>query len=132
MKGGVEKNNLLKGSKGLIFPVLWNEPFGLSIVESLYFGCPVFGTPYGSLNEIIQPSVGITSNSLSTLVDAVQNAGQFNPKVCHDYMMAHFTSTQMASNYLNKYEMVLNGHTLNQVPPVLKEIQTVKFLPFLP
>ena len=92
---GVEKNNLLKGSKGLIFPVLWNEPFGLSIVESLYFGCPVFGTPYGSLNEIIQLSVGITSNSLSTLVDAVQNAGQFDPKTCHQYVMENFTSTQI-------------------------------------
>jgi len=132
MKGGVAKNNLLKGSKGLIFPVLWNEPFGLSIVESLYFGCPVFGTPYGSLKEIIQPSVGVTSNSLSTLVDAVQNAGQFNPKVCHDYVMTHFTSTQMTANYLNKYEMVLKGHTLNQVPPILELVQTEKFLPFLP
>ena len=130
--GGVEKNNLLKGSKGLIFPVLWNEPFGLSIVESLYFGCPVFGTPYGSLKEIIHPSVGVISNSLSTLVDAVRNAGQFDPKICHDYVMAHFTSAQMTANYLNKYEIVINGHTLNQVPPILKTIQTEKFLPFLP
>ena len=132
MIGGAEKNNLLKGSKGLIFPVLWNEPFGLSIVESLYFGCPVFGTPYGSLKEIIQPSVGITSNSLSTLVDAVQNVGQFDPKICHDYVMTHFTSAQMTANYLNKYETVLSGQRLNAQPPILKEMQSVKFLPFLP
>lgn len=132
MKGGVEKNNLLKGSKGLIFPVLWNEPFGLSIVESLYFGCPVFGTPYGSLKEIIQPTVGITSNSLSTLVDAVKNVDQFKSKDCHEYVMDHFSSTQMTINYLKKYELVLNGHTLNQVAPVLKVILKDKFLPFLP
>lgn len=132
MLGGVEKNNLLKGSKGLIFPVLWNEPFGLSIVESLYFGCPVFGTPYGSLKEIIHPSVGVTSNSLSTLVDAVQNTDQFNPKICHNYVMAHFTSTQMTANYLNKYEMVLNGQYLNDTAPILTNIQKEKFLPFLP
>ena len=130
--GGVEKNNLLKGSKGLIFPVLWNEPFGLSIVESLYFGCPVFGTPYGSLNEIIQLSVGITSNSLSTLVDAVQNAGQFDPKICHQYVMDNFTSTQMTENYLKKYETVLSGQHLNDTAPILTKIQTEKFLPFLP
>lgn len=132
MIGGAEKNNLLKGSKGLIFPVLWNEPFGLSIVESLYFGCPVFGTPYGSLKEIIQPSVGITSNSLSTLVDAVQNVGQFDPKICHDYVMTHFTSAQMTANYLNKYETVLSGQHLNDTAPILTTIQTEKFLPFLP
>jgi glycosyltransferase involved in cell wall biosynthesis len=130
--GGVEKNNLLKGSKGLIFPVLWNEPFGLSIVESLYFGCPVFGTPYGSLTEIIQPNVGITSNSLSALVDAVQNANQFDPKICHEYVMENFTSTQMTNAYLSKYEMVMNGQQLNKIAPTLTTIQTEKFLPFLP
>lgn len=130
--GGVEKNNLLKGSKGLIFPVLWNEPFGLSIVESLYFGCPVFGTPYGSLKEIIQPNVGITSNSLSALVDAVQNANQFDPKICHEYVMENFTSTQMTNAYLSKYEMVMNGQQLNKIAPTLTTIQIEKFLPFLP
>jgi glycosyltransferase involved in cell wall biosynthesis len=130
--GGVEKNNLLKGSKGLIFPVLWNEPFGLSIVESLYFGCPVFGTPYGSLTEIIQPNVGITSNSLSALVDAVQNANQFDPKICHEYVMENFTSTQMTNAYLSKYEMVMNGQQLNKIAPTLTTIQIEKFLPFLP
>jgi len=132
MVGGTEKNNLLKGSKGLFFPVLWNEPFGLSIVESLYFGCPVFGTPYGSLTEIIHPSVGITSNSLSTLVDGVLHAGEFDTKTCHQYVMDNFTSTQMAVNYLKKYETVLNGHPLNEIAPILTTIQTEKFLPFLP
>ena len=132
MIGGAEKNNLLKGSKGLIFPVLWNEPFGLSIVESLYFGCPVFGTPYGSLKEIIHPSVGITSNSLSALVDAVQNASQFDTKICHQYVMDNFTSTQMTENYLKKYETVLSGQHLNDTAPILTNIQTEKFLPFLP
>jgi len=132
MKGGIAKNNLLKGSEGLIFPVLWNEPFGLSIVESLYFGCPVFGTPYGSLKEIIQPSVGVTSNSMGTLVDAVQHADQFDTKTCHAYVMDNFTSTHMTVNYLKQYEMVLNGHHLNKTAPILKAIQTEKFLPFLP
>ena len=132
MIGGAEKNNLLKGSKDLIFPVLWNEPFGLSIVESLYFGCPVFGTPYGSLKEIIHPSVGITSNSFSALVEGVQNADQFDPKFCHAYVMDNFTSTQMTDAYLSKYETVLNGQQLNKIAPTLTTIQTEKFLPFLP
>lgn len=130
--GGIAKNNLLKGSKGLIFPVLWNEPFGLSIVESLYFGCPVFGTPYGSLKEIIQPIIGLTSNSLSRLVEAVQNADQFDPKICHEYVMENFTSIQMTNAYLSKYETVLSGHQLNDTAPTLKTVQTEKFLPFLP
>lgn len=132
MKGGEEKNTLLKGSRGLIFPVLWNEPFGLSIVESMYFGCPAFGTPYGSLQEIIQPEVGFTSNSFSQLVEAVKNADQFDRKKCYEYVMENYTSIQMAANYINKYEVVLNGHPLNPTTPILKTIQVDKFLPFLP
>lgn len=53
MLGGDGKNAIINSSKGLIFPVLWHEPFGLAIVESLYFGCPVFGTPFGSLPELL-------------------------------------------------------------------------------
>ncbi len=44
MVGGDKKLEILNGSKGLIFPVLWHEPFGLAIIESLYYGCPVLGT----------------------------------------------------------------------------------------
>ena len=36
-----EKGEILNSSKGLVFPVLWHEPFGLAIIESLYYGCPV-------------------------------------------------------------------------------------------
>jgi hypothetical protein len=46
--------------------------------------------------------------------------------------MQNFTSTQMTDAYLSKYEMVMNGQQLNDQPPILKEIQSFKFLPFLP
>ena len=49
MVGGSEKTGLLNASRGMIFPVRWHEPFGLAVIESLYFGCPVFATPYGAL-----------------------------------------------------------------------------------
>ena len=68
MIGGVKKNEILDKSKGLIFPVRWHEPFGLAITESLYFGCPVFGTPYGSLPEIVNNEVGFLSNESTELV----------------------------------------------------------------
>lgn len=53
MVGGALKMQLLAASRGLIFPVRWHEPFGLAIIESMYFGCPVFATPYGAIPELI-------------------------------------------------------------------------------
>jgi glycosyltransferase involved in cell wall biosynthesis len=130
MVGGAAKNKLLNGSKALLFPVLWHEPFGLAIVESLYFGCPVIGTPYGSLPELVPQSVGFLSDKKADLVYFLKHLDGFNRSDCHEHVMEHFTSKKMAASYVLLYEKVLNGYALNDRSPVLLEIQHAKFLPF--
>lgn len=130
MKGGNEKNHILNGSKALLFPVLWHEPFGLAIIESLYFGCPVIGTPYGSLPELVPTELGFLSNKKEELVKAVRHIDDFDRAACHRYVMENFTSDKMAMAYLALYEKVVNGSPLNVIPPKLKQVQQEKFLPF--
>ena len=118
MVGGAEKCTYLQHSKGLIFPVRWDEPFGLAITESLYFGAPVFGTPYGSLPELVKPEVGFLTNSEQEMIAHLQNCGaSYSPATCHEYARDLFNSRVMAENYLKKYEQVLNGTPLNNQPP---------------
>lgn len=119
--GGEEKNHLLNHSKGLIFPVLWEEPFGLAIIESLYFGCPVFGTPYGSLPELVTKDVGFLSDSYRILTEAVKNADDFNKQRCHEYVIESFSASKMTGDYLRLYEKVLNGETLNPHEPHIEK-----------
>ncbi|MEI6410221.1 MAG: glycosyltransferase [Bacteroidota bacterium] len=128
MVGGAEKDRLLNGSKGLVFPVRWHEPFGLAIIESLYFGCPVFGTPYGALPEIVKPEFGYCSNRSEELSNAIENWATYNRKSCHEYALAEFNSKKMALSYLERYERVLANETLNSAAPRLKAVQTEKFL----
>jgi glycosyltransferase involved in cell wall biosynthesis len=128
--GGKEKNKYINQSKGLIFPVRWHEPFGLAIIESLYYGCPVFGTPYGSLQELIPKEVGHLSATQKELTDAVLNIDAYSRKKCHEYALDEFNSKKMAMNYLSKYEQVLNGKALNDSLPSLLHIQHEKFLPW--
>lgn len=123
-----KKAEILNRSKGLLFPVRWHEPFGLSIIESLFYGCPVFGTPYGSLPEIIKPDVGYLSNKKSELVDAIKNWDHYSNKHCHEYALDSFNSKKMALSYLEKYEIVLANKMLNPTAPKLIEIQNQKFL----
>ena len=130
MVGGEKKNKLLDASKGFLFPIRWHEPFGIAIIESLYFGCPVFATPYGSLPEIVTNEVGFLSTKSVELIDAIKNLDQFDVKKCHQYVMENFTSIQMTNAYLKFYEKVLNGETLNNQHPKLITPQTVKFLDF--
>ena len=128
MVGGIEKDNLLNGSRGLLFPVRWNEPFGIAITESLYFGCPVFGTPYGSLPELVTDDVGYLSDREDELAQAILNSDSYSRQRCHEYARDEFNSKKMALSYLKKYEMVINGESLNENEPRLKEIQKEKFL----
>ena len=128
MVGGEEKMNQLKHSKGLVFPVRWHEPFGLAIIESLYFGAPVFGTSYGSLPELINKDIGFLSNSSTTLSEAMKQHKDYNPKTCHDYAKTYFNAEVMSKAYLNLYEKVIQGKEINKNISQTLAVHTPKFL----
>ncbi len=107
MVGDSEKSEIITRSKGLIFPVLWDEPFGLAITESLYLGAPVFGSERGSLPELVTSDFGYLSNDESEIIRAIKEA-DFSPERCHQYASDCFNSQVMAMQYLKKYELVIN------------------------
>jgi len=131
MVGGKVKDNLLKHSKGLIFPVKWHEPFGLAITESLYYGCPVFGTPYGSLPELVNEDVGFLSNKRSELTQAVEEVSKYSRKRCHEYVLEEFNSIKMAKSYLERYERVLDAEALNSERPKLANMNQPRFMDWI-
>lgn len=130
MVGGIEKEKFLNVSRGLIFPALWHEPFGLAIIESLFYGCPVFGTPHGSLKELVTKEVGFLSCKKDEIADAIINANDFNLKICSAYAYENFNSKKMALDYLEKYNCVLKGQPLNPKKPELICTQKEKYLEF--
>jgi len=116
MVGGQEKFRLLNTSNGLVFPVRWHEPFGLAVIESLYFGCPIFSTPYGALPELVSPEQGCLSASKAELVSSIQDKS-FDMRACHQHAVTHFNAEKMARGYLEKYEQVLAGENLSRTHP---------------
>ena len=136
------RDSILNSSKGLIIPLLWQEPFSLSVVESLYYGCPVFGTPYGALPEQLgkKPTqrqgnfpasgsveayyseVGSLSLKKAELIDAVRTAGEFDPICCHDFAVSGFSARRMTDEYLGLYEQVTRGLPLHAEAPATKGI----------
>jgi len=119
MVGGEQKAGLLNGSRGMVFPVRWHEPFGLAIIESLYFGAPVFATPYGALPELVPPDCGVLADNADALAEAVR-ANRFDPRRCHAHVLEHFGAERMARDYLRVYERVLAGEKLNATQPVIQ------------
>jgi len=134
------RDALLNSSKGLVFPVLWPEPFGLAVIESLYFGCPVFGTPYGALPELLGRNMtgrkahngngtieafysdfGCLSVKKSELLEALKNADSYDRARCQAWVIENFSARHMAENYVRLYEQVLNKHSIHAESPVLSE-----------
>lgn len=114
------KIRVMEKSKGLIFPVQWHEPFGLAIIESLFAGCAVFGTPNGSLKELVPSEVGFLGSSEKEIVDGIQSF-DYDPRKCHEYAFDMFNSRKMALAYEQLYEKVLGGENLNPHVPTHNE-----------
>ncbi len=124
------KSAVMNSSKALLFPVLWHEPFGIAIIESLYFGCPVIGTPYGALPEIVTPEYGVLSASQSVLIEGLKGIDRFDNRACHDYAADNFNITKMTVEYIKLYERVMNGQKLSEVKPKISTEPQPKFLPW--
>jgi glycosyltransferase involved in cell wall biosynthesis len=120
MVGGQKKLELLEGSKGLIFPVRWHEPFGLAIIESLYMGAPVFGTPFGALPEIVSPACGLLAHTGRELVEGILS-NRFDPLDCHERAKNEFNHIKMGESYAHLYTKVIQGGTLQKQAPLLRE-----------
>lgn len=118
MVSNAGKAAIIPGSRGLVFPVVWPEPFGLAITESMWYGAPLYGTPYGSLPELLGGN-GFLSSSVSELARAIRDGVGLDPRRCREYVGDLFNAEVMARAYLKKYERVIQGEYLNPCPPQL-------------
>jgi len=54
---GEEKARLLAGARAMLFPIQWDEPFGVAMVEAMVSGTPVLALKHGAAIEIVEPGV---------------------------------------------------------------------------
>jgi glycosyltransferase involved in cell wall biosynthesis len=106
---GQEKAQYLANARALLFPIDWEEPFGLVLIESLMSGTPVLATPRGSVPELIPNDVGALFTGDESFPEALERAISCSPKRCRDWAMTHFTSRICAENYVRLYERLVSG-----------------------
>src|SRR5947209_3820960 len=72
-----EKNGLLGNSLAMLFPIQWDEPFGLVLIESMACGTPVLAMPGGSVAEIVKEGVsGYVNSSVDELANSAKNRSE--------------------------------------------------------
>jgi glycosyltransferase involved in cell wall biosynthesis len=101
--GGTRKAELLAGARTLWMPALWDEPFGITLIEALVSGTPVLGTRRGSLPEIVSAEVGALGDTLDELVERRPALDAIAPETCRAWVERHFTHHVMAEGYLRMF-----------------------------
>jgi glycosyltransferase involved in cell wall biosynthesis len=99
--GDEEKWRLLCDAVGLLFPIDWPEPFGITMIEALACGTPVVARPCGAVPEIIRDGeVGYVADTVEELVTAVKRVeDMIDRATCRRHVETHFSVRAMADGY---------------------------------
>lgn len=101
------KNALLGNSMAMLFPIRWNEPFGLVMVEAMACGTPVLAMPGGSVPEIVRD--GVSGYVCRTVRDMAKRIGNLDiaPAKVRKYVEESFSVNHMVRNYVSLYGEIL-------------------------
>ena len=110
--GGCEKDEFLGNAHALLFPIDWEEPFGLVMIESLACGTPVIAWPKGSVPEVIADGVtGFIVESVQEAVQAVDRVFGLSRQTCRTSFEERFDAAIMTKNYLEVYKRLAKFQT---------------------
>jgi glycosyltransferase involved in cell wall biosynthesis len=99
------KNELLGNSLAMLFPIQWNEPFGLVMIEAMACGTPVLALPGGSVAEVVRNGIsGFVCQSADDMARRGRElAGTFKPATVRQYCQQYFSVERMVADYLALY-----------------------------
>jgi glycosyltransferase involved in cell wall biosynthesis len=106
--GPLERGVVLGGAAALLHPIAFDEPFGLSVVESMICGTPVIAYPRGSMAEIVDEGVtGFLVGGVEEAAAAVEQAAVLDRAACRAAAAGRFSAERMVDDYLRVYEQLL-------------------------
>ena len=107
----LERNRLLGKACALLHPIQFDEPFGLSVIESMACGTPVIAFDRGSMPELIENGkTGYLVGTVDEAVEAVARIPDIDRAACRRHVERHFTVDRMIDEYINVYETILHRH----------------------
>ena len=105
-----KKVDLLQNARVTLFPIEWEEPFGLVMIESMACGTPVIATRWGAVPEVIDDGrTGVIVDDYRDMPDVLEQAAALDPMDCRRYVEERFSSDRMVRDYEAAYEKALAG-----------------------
>ena len=105
-----EKVELLQHARALIFPIDWEEPFGLVVIEAMACGTPVIATRRGAVPEIIEDGrTGILVDHYREMPSQLERADRLDPDELRRDVETRFSPQRMVSDYISAYEATIES-----------------------
>jgi glycosyltransferase involved in cell wall biosynthesis len=103
-----EKVELLQHARATLFPIEWDEPFGLVMIESMACGTPVIATRFGAVPEVIEDGVsGVIVDRWADMAGALERADAIDSLVQRRIVRERFSPERMVADYVAAYEATI-------------------------
>jgi glycosyltransferase involved in cell wall biosynthesis len=104
-----EKVELLQNARATLFPIEWEEPFGLVMIEAMACGTPVIATRWGAVPEVIEDGrSGIIVDHYREMPAALERADKLEPLELRRYVVEEFSPERMVRDYVRAYESAIS------------------------
>jgi glycosyltransferase involved in cell wall biosynthesis len=103
------KLELLSNAKCLLFPIRWNEPFGMVMIEAMACGTPVLAFSEGAAPEVVEDGkTGFMCRDESDMAEAISRVDQIDRQACRDAVEGYFSVKRMVDEHLDLFAQILN------------------------
>jgi len=108
--GPEKRQQIMGGALAMLHLIHFDEPFGLSVIESMACGTPVIAYDRGAMSETIQhDATGFIVQDLEAAVQAVSKINTLKRADCRHHVERRFTCRRMAHDYVEAYHQILEN-----------------------
>ena len=104
------KLQLLAGARALLFPIRWNEPFGMVMIEALACGTPVLAFPEGAAPEVVDDGrTGFLCHDETDMAQAIGRVDTLSRADCRAAVAGYFSTQRMVAEHIALFEEIVAG-----------------------
>jgi glycosyltransferase involved in cell wall biosynthesis len=98
---------MVGAARALLVPIMWEEPFGLVMIEAMLVGTPVIAFARGSAPEIVEPGVtGFLVDDVAEMAARIPDAARLDRSACRARALERWSATRMAADYERLYAAI--------------------------